>query len=143
MKGQVQQRRRQQFALGINPQAAACSAAERIIEDEVQRENVRQLVPLNARHAELLKMCLYANCSQAAAKNAVSRLVVGHNADVGMVSFIATAGRSQIANMDRFSWRHYTHSFAGRTSIFASTSAFGTSVGQYANTGLTCGRPAA
>src|SRR5262245_48535133 len=117
MESEVKQRSCQQLPLCINPQAPAGAAGESIVQHKIECQDIRQLIALDARDAKLLKMRLHPDRGEATAEYTVGGIIVSDYADIGVIALVAAASRREVSDVNGFSRRrHYSHSFAGRTS---------------------------
>src|SRR5262245_43513711 len=88
------------LALGVVLQALGAAAAQRVVEDEVERQDVRQLEALHGTAADVPEMLLHPLGRHLLAEHRIDLRSLGDQADVGGVPFVARAGVGDLGQFD-------------------------------------------
>src|SRR5262249_26804183 len=89
LQGHLQQRHCQRLALTVDPQRPRRAAGKGVVEQEVERPQVRGLEPLDATDAQGLEVAADDLGGQVLAEPAEAGLRVGDDGDVGVVALVA------------------------------------------------------
>src|SRR5680860_463711 len=86
-----QQQKRQRLAVKVEVEGAVHAAFKGVIDDEIERRQVRQLVARHGTRALVGKQGQYPLLGHLLQKNAEGSRQVGHNGNVGTVALVAGA----------------------------------------------------
>src|SRR5688500_19023133 len=84
-----QDRRSQQFALGIDPQRLACTTGQRIVQHKIQGSDTRQLKSFDARSTERAEVLRNPLGGKLAPEPFETLGRIRHHTNVGMIPLVA------------------------------------------------------
>src|SRR4051812_20366478 len=97
---ELEYRGAQQFALRVDAQGLACAPTQRIVQEEVEGEEFRQLEPFDSRGRERIKKISHALGGQLAPEKLETGFGICRHADVGVIALVAATGVSNLAESD-------------------------------------------
>src|SRR5258708_18419094 len=118
----AQQRRAISFPLRIGLERHRTAAVETLMQQEIQRAQIRHLKPLHLAVTNAAKMFLHARGSDLRDENRIILRLQRNQSNVSGVAFVPRAG---VRDFEKF---HASHDFIETS---ASTAVFGSSAGPY------------